>query len=329
MHFLVERKRRTSFQLENAPDVNSIKDLIEIGKSIKFYKNIDTIMLWRIRPHLEDLESLIGMGELKDTLFHQILYYVQGMHTRNKNEEYLHTVLCGAPGSGKTSVAMVIGRIYQEMGVLSRNGPFKVAHRDDFIAGYLGQTAIKTTNLLKSCIGGVLFIDEVYSMGSKDSDKDSYAKEALDTLTAFLSEHKNDFCCIVAGYEKDIDKCFFAKNEGLRRRFQWVHRIQEYSHTDLARIFIKMVYKIKWEVLPEEQEIATVIQSNKELFLYAGGDIENMLTKCKMAHSKRVFSLDKKHKFVLTIEDLENAIISVKKNKKPEKTNDPPPGMYT
>jgi SpoVK/Ycf46/Vps4 family AAA+-type ATPase len=324
---LETQKKR--LKLENAPRVDSIRDLIEIGKSIKFYKNLDTIMLWRISPYLEELEELIGMKELKDTVFYQILYYVQGMHAKNMNQEYLHTILCGAPGSGKTSVAIVLSKIYQAMGILSTNGPFKIAHRDDFVAGYLGQTAIKTTKLLNSCIGGVLFIDEVYSMGPGESDKDLFAKEALDTLTAFLSEHKNDFCCIAAGYEKDIEKCFFSNNEGLRRRFQWVHRIQEYTPEDLAKIFIKMVADINWQLSPDVEEITKLIESEKQLFTYAGGDIETMLSKSKMLHAKRVFSLDEEHKFVLTIEDLNEAIVHIKKNKKHDPSVSlPPSSMY-
>ena len=99
------------------------------------------------------------------------------------------------------------------MGILSKNGPFRIAHRDDFIAGYLGQTAIKTTKLLNSCLGGVLFIDEVYALGSGQEDKDSFSKEAIDTITGFLSDHKNDCCVIIAGYEKEIEDCFFHQEQ--------------------------------------------------------------------------------------------------------------------
>ena len=166
---------------------------------------------------------------LKETVFYQILYYLQNMHLRDNSSEYLHTMIYGTPGCGKTTVAQIIGKIYQTLGVLSRNGIFKIAHRDDFIAGYLGQTATKTQKLLKSCIGGILFIDEVYSLAPRENDKDSFSKEALDTLTAFLSEHKNDFCCIAAGYEEDVENCFFAMNKGLKRRFPWVHKIDNYT----------------------------------------------------------------------------------------------------
>ena len=233
------KNRQCLFKLEKSPPITCIFDLIKIGHSIKLYKNINSIMLWRINPYLEELNSLIGMKMLKESIYCQILYYLQGLHTRNKTHEYLHTMLYGTPGSGKTTVAKIIAKIYQGLNVLSKNSSFKIAHRNDFIAGYLGQTAIKTQKLLNSCVGGVLFIDEVYSLAPKNNDKDSFSKEAIDTLTSFLSEHKHDFCCIAAGYEYDIETCFFSMNKGLKRRFPWVHKIDKYSSLELAKIFLK------------------------------------------------------------------------------------------
>lgn len=308
-------RHRPHLELENAPPVNSIHDLIEIGKSIKFYKNLDTIMLWKITPYLEMLDKMIGMKTLKESIFYQIIYYLKGMHTRNKNEEYLHTMILGPPGHGKTEVARIIGKIYQAMGILSSSGPFKVAYRDDFIAEYLGQTAIKTRKLLKSCLGGILFVDEVYSLGPGQRDRDSFSKECIETITAFLSEHKNDFCFIGAGYEEDVNKCFFSGNKGLERRFQWIHKIQEYKSEELADILLKMVLEMKWEIEVDKEDITKILKKEKDLFKNAGGDIETFLSKCKMVHARRVFSLDTEHMFIFTKKDIENSIELIKKNK--------------
>ena len=309
-----KRQARPVIKLENAPPVKSIGDLIELGKSIKFYKNLDTVMLWRITPYLEQLDKMIGMKSMKESVFFQIIYYLKGMHTKNRNEEYLHTLIMGSPGGGKTTVAKIIGKIYQAMGVLSHNGPFKIAYRDDFVAEYLGQTAIKTKKLLQSCLGGVLFVDELYSLGPGVKDKDSFSKEALDTLTGFLSEHKNDFCFIGAGYEEDIKKCFMGVNKGLERRFQWVHKIDEYNPEELSDIFLKMVKEMNWHVSMDTKDIINVIKEEKKLFKHSGGSVEVFISKMKMVHAKRVFSLDKEHMFVFTTKDMTNAIDLIKKN---------------
>lgn len=209
-----------------------------------------------------------------------------------------------------TTVAKIIGEMYKNMGILSADGIFKVAKREDFVAEYLGQTAIKTKKLLNSCKGGVLFIDEVYALGPGKKDQDSFSKEAIDTINVFLSENSDSFCCIIAGYEKDIRDCFFSVNQGLERRFQWVHHIDAYSSSEMAEMFIKMIYDIKWSkdetiTIPVVKEI---IEKHKHLFVSFGGDIENLVTKCKMAHAKRIINTVNPKKHVLTIEDVEAAI---------------------
>ena len=215
------------------------------------------------------------------------------------------------------------------MGILSSKGSFTLAKREDFIAPYLGQTAIKTRVLLESCVGGILFIDEAYALGPGQKDKDSFSKEAIDTLNAFLSEHKNDFCCIIAGYEEDIEKCFFRINKGLERRFQWVHRIDNYSDEELAKIMLQMIEDVDWQINVNLTDLATFINKNKKCFKNFGGDIETFLSKCKMAHAQRVFSLEDRHRFIITYEDLEKAIILTTKNHMSGNEDSKPPfGMY-
>lgn len=328
----VKKRQRPRIRLKDAPTISSLDDLIELGQSISFYRNLDMPMLWRIAPHLEELNSLIGMKSLKESIFYQIIYYLQGLNEKNKNQEYLHTIITGPPGSGKTSVSKILGKIYKELGILSDKGQFKIAYREDFVADYLGQTANKTKKLLKSCIGGVLFIDELYALGPGKDDKDSFSKEAIDTLNVFLSEHKNDFCCIAAGYKEDISSCFFSVNRGLERRFPWVHNIESYTPEELTLIAIKMIDDIGWKIDKNETKdlITDIIKNNPDHFKNYGGDIENFITKSKMMHAKRVFTLPKNKKYIFTKDDFNEGIKMVKKYSQNNKKDDKPPyGMYT
>lgn len=301
-------------KFENLPPCSNLDDLINIGKTLKFYKNFDVVVLWDIMPYLLDLQSMIGMQSVKDSIFYQTIYYLQNMHSRNTEGDYLHTIITGKPGTGKTTVAKIIGKIYQHIGILSKNSKFKIAHREDMVGEYLGSTANKTKKLLTSCLGGVLFVDEVYALGPGQKDKDSYSKEAIDTICAFLSENKNNFCFIAAGYKDEIEKCFFSVNEGLRRRFQWVHNIDDYQPKDLSLIFLKMVSEMNWETKIETKEITEIITKNLDLFKDAGGSMENLFSKIKLVHSKRVFGLPMDQKFIITINDVTGAIEMMKQN---------------
>jgi SpoVK/Ycf46/Vps4 family AAA+-type ATPase len=308
-----KRKHVEEVNFKSFMSVENLRSLIDIGLSDNKYQGIDTTHLVRILPSLIELDNIVGMLDLKKSVFNQIIYYLQGLHKRGEGD-YLHTVITGSPGTGKTTVAEIIGNIYKGLGILSDEGSFKIAKREDFIAEYLGQTSIKTKKLLKSCVGGVLFIDEVYALGPGQKDKDSFSKEAIDTLNAFLSEHKNDFCCIVAGYEEEIKKCFFSVNPGLKRRFPWLHRIAKYDANNMVEIFLKMVKDTDWDIIVERDYIETIFNKNMDRFKFFGGDVETFLTKCKMAHARRVFSLNDNHKFILIREDIDTAMEMITEN---------------
>lgn len=309
-------------RLERPPKIENLSQLIQFTESGKLCRNIDSFALRNILPYLKELNSLIGMESVKKSIFRQLIYYIQGMHKRDKQGEYLHMRIVGPPGTGKTTIAHLIANIYVELGILKGNEePVRLVHRDDFIAKYTGQTGVKTKELLTSCLGGVMLYDEGYSMGSNNDD-DSFAKQAVDAITSFLSEHKADFCFIIVGYEEDIEKYFFSLNKGLSRRIPWYHKIEKYTPENIASIAVKKIYDINWKShIFAHASLTNLIKGNEDLFSNAGGDVENFITKAKIIHANRVFALDQDVKFILTDEDFQNAIADIRQSRIKEEEN--------
>lgn len=293
-------------------NLDTFEDLVKLSKSAEQDDDHEDVQSLRsIRYYLSMLDRLVGMEDLKKQLMYQILFFIQGL----ENDEMMHTALMGPPGVGKTTVAKVIAGIYKSLGFLSK-GKLIVASREDLIGQYLGETALKTRSMLEMSRGSVLFIDEAYSLGS-DSGTDSYAKECVDTLTAFLSENTRDFVCVIAGYESHLKRYFFDSNPGLDRRFPWKYVIKSYNPEQLALIFFKGI-KHGWRIKKRKQStqyLQTIIKDNKELFLNNGGDVCNYINACKMAHSKRVFGMQRTSKMILTVDDLKMGMELIKRNK--------------
>jgi len=221
--------------------------------------------------------------------------------TTHDEGDFKHTVIYGPPGTGKTEVAKILGKIYSKIGILNNN-IFKKVTKNDLVGQYLGQTAIKTKNVINQCLGGVLFIDEAYSLGSKDSI-DIFSKECIDTLCEALSSHKNDLMVIIAGYEKELDENFFSVNQGLNSRFIWRYNIEKYSTKELMEIFIKKVNEALWSFKTPCDE--KWFESKKYYFTNYGRDMENLFLSIKIVHSRRVFGKPFEEKKMITIEDMD------------------------
>ena len=288
-------------------EINNLNDMLDLIKKypIKFNVdyNINMLAIHNIKQPLEDLNNMIGMNNLKNSILDQILYFIQNFHLNknNKSNDFMHTVIYGPPGTGKTETAKIIGKIFSKLGVLSKN-KFKKATRADFIAGYLGQTALKTRDLVKECLGGVLFIDEAYALGNPEK-RDSFAKECIDTLCEALSDNKNDLMVIIAGYEEELKNCFFAYNQGLDSRFTWRFKTDDYNSEELFLIFEKKVNEIEWTLSGKIRKYW--FEDKMDYFKYFGRDMETLLAKVKICHSRRVFCLDKEKKKILTLKDMD------------------------
>ncbi len=292
-------------------EINNTSDLLKLINTYKndpaIKYNIDINALHNIKEPLEELNNMIGMKDLKTNILDQILYFIQDLH-RNKNDsgEFLHTVIYGPPGTGKTEIAKIMGKIYSRVGILSK-GSFKKVTRSDLVAGYLGQTALKTKDVIKDALGGVLFIDEAYALGNPEK-RDSFAKECIDTLCEALSDNKENLMVIIAGYEKELKESFFAFNQGLDSRFTWRFKTDEYTGEDLYQIFVKMVNDIGWELDSDSKITADWFIKNKDYFQFFGRDVETLLGKTKIAHSRRVFCLPENYKKKIILKDLDKGL---------------------
>lgn len=279
--------------------VNSIGDLISVIDKNPFITNatynINLAALRRIRGELIELNNMVGMSSLKQSVLNQLIYYIQDLH---RSDDFKHTVLCGPPGTGKTEVAKIIGRMYAKAGILRRN-IFKKVTRTDLVAGYLGQTAIKTRKVIDECIGGCLFIDEAYSLG----DDDIYSKECVDTLCEALSDHKDDLMVIIAGYNDELNRTLFRVNRGLKSRFIWKFKIDDYSPVEIMRIFEKKVLDAGWVA---DGLTAHWFEKRASSFKHFGRDAEILFSHVKICHSNRIFGKDASLRKKITNEDMDN-----------------------
>jgi len=298
-------------EINNIADLLKLIDTYKSDPAIKY--NINMKALHEIKEPLEELNNMIGMKDLKNNIVDQILYFVQELH-KNKDStgEFLHTVIYGPPGTGKTEIAKIMGKIYSKIGILSK-GTFKKVTRSDLVAGYLGQTALKTRDVIKESLGGVLFIDEAYSLGNPEK-RDSFSKECIDTLCEALSDNKENLMVIIAGYEKELKECFFSFNQGLDSRFTWRFKTDDYTHEDLHKIFLKKVKDIGWEIDDSSNISSDWFKKNKDCFKFYGRDIETLLSKTKIAHSRRVFCRPESEKKKLTVKDLDKGFEIYLKN---------------
>lgn len=211
----------------------------------------------------------------------------------DKNRRFLlgdHTV------THNTRAINILAKIYCNLGILKNTDVVK-ASRSDLIGKWCGHTAIKTKEVLDSAIGSVLIIDEVYSLGSKDRS-DAFSKECIDTINQYLSEHVDDFICIIAGYKDLVEDCFFGANPGLERRFPWKFTIDPYTPDELTKIFKLQIEECGWTLDTSimDEDITKLIKENHSCFNGNGGDTKNLIDKCKIINARKMFSVQSMNK---------------------------------
>ncbi len=303
-------------------NLNSIDDIINLKmhpNKFDFIGNSKFNKLYNIIKPLEELQKVIGMKNVKEKIFRSICYFLHNNKISNKINEMNHIMIMGPPGVGKTTVAQIMGKIYLELGFLE-NDTFITATRSDLVAKYLGQTADKTQKVIDSALGGVLFIDEVYSLGNNEG-RDSFAKECIDTINLNMSRTDRPWLLIVAGYKEDIENSFLAYNKGLERRFTVKLEINSYNNEELFEILTSFITEEEWKI---EANAITIKDIDTKLFKYFGGDMRKLFQLAKENYCvrcmKTVMKLDDIDK-TLNRDDFLKAIEHYKHNKKEENTS--------
>ena len=245
---------------------------------------------------LEEVNNLIGLKNVKSKVNDLIIYQkIQKMREKeglNAVKSTLHLSFTGNPGTGKTTVARIIGRIYKQLGLLSK-GHFIEVSRTDLIAGYQGQTALKVKNVIEKAKGGVLFIDEAYSI-TENEQSDSYGRECITELTKALEDYRNDLVVIVVGYSEPM-KNFFSSNPGLKSRFNTFIEFEDYNTKELLEILISMCKNNDYD-LTEKAKVKlndffeTELQNKKENFSN-GRMVRNIYDDLVMNHARRIVSI--------------------------------------
>jgi len=240
-----------------------------------------------------ELESLVGMEEMKK-MIKEIYAWI---YVNKKREELglkagkqaLHMMFKGNPGTGKTTVARIIGKLFQKMNVLSK-GHLIEAERADLVGEYIGHTAQKTRDLIKKALGGILFIDEAYSLG-RGGEKD-FGKEAIDTLVKHMEDKQHEFILILAGYSREME-FFLTLNPGLHSRFPLVIDFPDYSIDQLMEISDRMLKEREYSLSHEAERkfrdhLMQVKSSHGKTGFSNGRYVRNVIEKSIRAQAMRL-----------------------------------------
>ena len=269
-------------------------------------KSVDNSTLEEL---LDKLDNLVGLLEVKEKVKDLIDYHkIRNMRSKNGlklNYTTLHMAFTGNPGTGKTTVARIIGHLYKKLGLLS-SGHFIEVSRTDLIAGYQGQTALKVKKVIDSAIGGVLFIDEAYSITENDKS-DSYGRECLTELTKALEDYRTNLVVIVAGYTEPMKK-FFMSNPGLKSRFNTFIEFKDYNKDELMKILVKCCNEDDYKLTDEAyKKISSAIEEIPKTDNFSNGRyVRNMYEKMLMNQAKRLCNkktISKEDLILLTEDD--------------------------
>ena len=290
---------------------NMLKKLYKYGNN---YYTINLEKIYKIRAPLIKLKKMVGLTKIKNEIIDMLLYYL--INFGEKNNNMLHMTLVGSPGSGKTKLAKIISKIMNSMNILNSD-KIVYAKSTDLIGEYVGQTGQKTQNVITKAMGGILFIDEAYALGTSKGKEHNFSAECINVLNQNLSDNKNKFICIIAGYQNELDEMFFSTNPGLKRRFPFRFTITGYSHSELLKIFTNNIYKLKWKI-NKDVDLEKFFKENSAKFKYFGGDIDAFIQNIKYAYSRRIVCLKPKKYIIIENIDIDTGFAKFYEMRKEE-----------
>ena len=252
------------------------------------------------KPSLEELmaqlDSLVGLDEVKKDVKNLVnLMKVRKLREQNQlpvPPMSLHMVFMGNPGTGKTTVARILGGLYAAIGVLKK-GQLVEVDRSGLVAGYVGQTALKTKEVINSALGGVLFIDEAYALSS--GGENDFGREAIETILKAMEDHRDELVVIVAGYDEPMEE-FLSSNPGLESRFNKYFHFPDYNGEQLLAIFksqcSKNSYLLTEDAEKAAMEMFTALYENRDDNFGNGRDVRNCFEDMIVRQSNRVAAME-------------------------------------
>ena len=265
---------------------------------------------------LHRLNSLIGLNDVKEQI-RKILSYVE-VHVKRggQGRTMLHMCMCGNHGTGKSTVARIISDIFAENEILSTKKIFVEVGREDLIGEYVGHTAAKTKKLIGQAIGGVLFIDEAYSLiQGSDGRMNDYGYEFIATLIKEMENHREDLCVILAGYPEEMER-LIGENSGLKSRIQFFIDFPDYNVEELYEIFLKQLKEDFLKLEKGCKEIVTQYFENevklKNEDFGNGHLVRNLVEKIKFEQAVRIREKGSYDLYTIILQDIKNVVDKIK-----------------